>query len=82
MPFEYIAKVQKIIETAKHFLCFFPSIMHRRDRHNDTPYQRACPCYACKSYYTPVELIGIYRSYFERGKTNNEVCLSAAVIHI
>lgn len=27
------------------------------------------------TYYTPLEIIGIYRSYFERGKTNNVVWL-------
>lgn len=27
------------------------------------------------TYYTPVELTGIYRSYFERSKTNNIVWL-------
>lgn len=27
------------------------------------------------TYYTPVELIGIYRSYIERGKNNNVVWL-------
>ena len=32
------------------------------------------------SYYTPVELVGIYRSYLERGKSNNVVWLRGIYI--